>query len=119
MREKKKLYLIIGSAVALLIIAIAFFMFFSDKNKLSRDEKKWVANNLSTVQNINILNNINVFGDNGSGVFYDFVRDFQTEYRIEINPVTFLQGESPEGIKFSAGNTITKNSTVFYEDHYG
>ena len=118
MRDKKKLYTIIGSAVALLIVVIVAFLFFSDKNKLSRDEKKWVASNLNKVQNVNVLNNINVFGDNGSGVFYDFIRDFQTEYRLEINPVTFLQGETPQGIMFNAGNKVNKNSTVFYEDHY-
>jgi len=118
MKDKKKLFTIIGSAIALLIEAIAAYLFFSDENKLSRDEKKWVASNLNTVQNINIINNVNVFGDNGSGVFYDFIRDFQTEYRLEINPVTFLQGEKPTGISFNAGTSIKKGSTIFYEDHY-
>ena len=118
MKDKKKLFTIIGSAVALLIVVIIGILFFSDKNKLSRDEKKWIASNLNTVQNINILNNINVFGDNGSGVFYDFIRDFQTEYRLEINPITFLQGEDVTGLTFTAGNEVLKNSTVFYEDHY-
>ena len=118
MKDKKKLFTIIGSAIALLIVVIAGYLFFSDENKLSRDEKKWVASNLNTVQNINIINNVNVFGDNGSGVFYDFIRDFQTEYRIEVNPVTFLQGEKPTGISFNAGIEAKKGSTIFYEDHY-
>lgn len=118
MKDKKKLFTIIGSAIALLIVVIAGYLFFSDENKLSRDEKKWVASNLNTVQNINIINNVNVFGDNGSGVFYDFIRDFQTEYRIEVNPVTFLQGEKPTGISFNAGIKAKKGSTIFYEDHY-
>ena len=118
MKDKKKLFTIIGSAIALLIVVIAGYLFFSDENKLSRDEKKWIASNLNTVQNINIINNVNVFGDNGSGVFYDFIRDFQTEYRIEVNPVTFLQGEKPTGISFNAGIKAKKGSTIFYEDHY-
>lgn len=118
MKDKKKLFTIIGSAIALLIVVIAGYLFFSDENKLSRDEKKWVASNLNTVQNINIINNVNVFGDNGSGVFYDFIHDFQTEYRIEVNPVTFLQGEKPTGISFNAGIKAKKGSTIFYEDHY-
>ena len=65
-----------------------------------------------------LVNNAKIFGDNGTGVFYDFIKDFQTEYRLEINPITFQQGEKPEGIAFNAGNKVSKNDTVFYEDHY-
>ena len=118
MKDKKKLILIIVSIVAAILIAIGLISFFSDKNKLNKKEKTWIADNLTTVQNINIVNNVKVFGDNGTGVFYDFIKDFQTEYRLEINPITFQQGEKPEGIAFNAGNKISKNDTVFYEDHY-
>lgn len=118
MKDKKKLFIIIISSIAVILLVIAIFSFFNDKNKLNKKEKTWIANNLTTVQNINIVNNANVFGDNGVGVFYDFIKDFQTEYRLEINPITFMQGENPEGISFNAGNKITKNDTVFYEDHY-
>lgn len=118
MKDRKKLYIIVGVAVAILFIAILSFLFFSDKNKLTKKEKMWISDNLSTVQTINIINDINVFGDNGSGVYYDFLKDFQTEYRIEINPVTFHLGEETNGNTFTAGNKIEKNDTVFYEDHY-
>ena len=118
MKDKKKLVIIIISAVVVILTAISIFMFFSDKNKLTKSEKEWIANNLSTVQSINIVNNANVFGDNGSGVFYDFIKDFQTEYRLEINPVTFLQGDTVEGISFNSGNSTEKTDTIFYEDHY-
>jgi diguanylate cyclase (GGDEF)-like protein len=118
MKDRKKLIIAIVAAVVVLLLAFFAYSFFSDKNKLSRSEKKWIADNLNTIQNVNVINNANVFGDNGSGVFYDFIRDFQTEYRLEINPVTYLQGENPTGSSFKAGTSLTDNSTVFYEDHY-
>lgn len=118
MKDKKKLLIITISTVAVILLAISIISFFSDKNKLNKKEKTWIADNLTTVQNINIVNNANVFGNNGVGVFYDFIKDFQTEYRLEINPITFMQGEKPEGISFNAGNKVSKNDTVFYEDHY-
>lgn len=118
MKDKKKLVLIILSSIVVMLIAISAFMFFTDKNKLNKSEKTWIANNLNTVQSIHIINNAKVFGDNGSGVFYDFIKDFQTEYRLEINPITFQQGEKVDGISFNAGNKVSKNDTVFYEDHY-
>ena len=118
MKDKKKLIIAIISAIALITIIIFAYLFFTDENKLTRNEKKWIANNLNTIQNINVINDVNVFGDNGSGVFYDFIRDFQTEYRLEVNPVTYLNGENVTGNTFRMGNKINKNSTVFYEDHY-
>ena len=118
MKDKKKLIIIILSSIAVLLLAFAIFSFLNDKNKLTKKEKTWIADNLTTVQNINIVNNAKIFGDNGTGVFYDFIKDFQTEYRLEINPITFQQGEKPEGIAFNAGNKVSKNDTVFYEDHY-
>lgn len=118
MKDKKRLIIIGIIAVAVILIATALILFFTDKNKLTKKEKEWIANNLSTVQNINIINNAAIFGDNGTGVFYDFIKDFQTEYRIEINPITFQQGEKVEGISFNSGNKIGKYDKVFYEDHY-
>lgn len=118
MKDRKKLYTIIASIIAVIIIAIFAYNFISDKNKLTKKEKNWIASNMNVVQNIRIINNTNVFGDNGSGVFYDFLKDFQTEYRLEINPVTFLYGEEAYGNMFNAGNNISKTATVFYEDHY-
>lgn len=118
MKDNKKLYTIIGGIVAIIVIAIFAFNFINDKNKLNKKEKNWIASNLNTIQSINVINDANVFGDSGSGVFYDFLKDLQTEYRLTINPVTFLNGETVEGNTFNAGNTINKDSVIFYEDHY-
>ena len=118
MKDKKKIILFTIIGIAILFVAISLIMYFTDKNKLTKKEKEWIADNLTTVQSINIVNNANVFGDNGSGVFYDFIKDFQTEYRLEINPITFQQGETVEDISFTSGNKIEKDDTVFYEDHY-
>lgn len=118
MKDKKKLIIIIISSIAAILLGIAIFSFFSDENKLTKSEKTWIANNLNTVQSIYVINNANVFGDNGSGVFYDFIKDLQTEYRLEINPITFQQGDDIDGVSFNAGNKVYKSDTVFYEDHY-
>lgn len=118
MNDKKRLYTIIGIVIVVLFISVFVYRFVSDKNKLSKSEKNWINDNLSIVQNINVINNANVFGDNGTGVFFDFLKDFQSEYRLKVNPVTFLNGEQVEGISFTAGNLIDENSITFYEDHY-
>ena len=118
MKDKKKIFTIVGIIIGIIVISIFVFNFINDKNKLSKSEKNWIANNLNVVQNINIVNNVNIFGDNGTGVFYDFIKDFQTEYHLKINPITFLHGEEVSGISFNAGNTINDDALVFYEDHF-
>ena len=118
MKDKKKSIWIISGIAFLLIVGILCYKFFSDKYKLTRNEKNWISDNLSNVQNINIINNATVFGDNGTGVFYDFLKDFQTEYRLEINPITFKKGDEVNNLAFNAGNQITDDDIVFYTDHY-
>ena len=118
MKDKKRTFIIIAGIAAALFVITMVYLFISDKNKLSRSEKRWISDNLNVVQNVNVINNVNVFGDNGNGIFYDFLNDFETEYQISINPVTFLLGEEVSGNKFGAGTSITNDSTIFYEDHY-
>ena len=81
-------------------------------------ERNWINNNIGTIQNINVVNNVNVFGKNGSGVYYDFIGDFETEYGLDINPITFNEGSNPSGITFGVKRSIGENDILFYTDHY-
>lgn len=119
MKSKKK-YFIIGGIFAVLVIAlvVVLYFYFTDESKLSATEKRFLADNSATVQNINILNNVSIFGDNGSGVFYDFLEDFYSEYNIKTNPVIYNLGESASNVAFTIGNTYNENEFVFYEGHY-
>ena len=81
-------------------------------------ERNWVNESIGTIQNINVVNNVNVFGKNGSGVYYDFIKDFETEYGLDINPITFNEGSNPSGITFGIKQSIGENDILFYTDHY-
>src|SRR5699024_10825602 len=60
----------------------------------------------------------NVFGKNGSGVFYGFIEDFEEEYGLNINPITFRNGTNPSGITLGAKTSVGNNDVVFFTDHY-
>ncbi len=119
MKGKKK-FLIIGSILIVLLVALSLFLYFyfTDESKLNVTEKRFLADNSTTVQNINILNNVNIFGNNGTGVFYDFLEDFYKEYNLKMNPVIYNTGETPTSIAFTVGNTISDDEFAFYEGHY-
>lgn len=116
MKKKKSIIIIIISI--LVGIAIGLYFILNDKDKLTVSERNWVNQNIGTIQNINVINNVNVFGKNGSGVFYDFISDFETEYGLSINPITFNEGSNPSGISFGVKNIVDDNDILFYTDHY-
>lgn len=118
MKKKKSIIIIIISILVVIGIAIGLYFILNDKDKLTVSERNWVNQNIGTIQNINVINNVNVFGKNGSGVFYDFISDFETEYGLSINPITFNEGSNPPGISFGVKNIVDDNDILFYTDHY-
>ena len=117
-KSVKRILLIIPVIVFIVVATLIIMNVLKDENKLTVKEKEWINNNLSTVQNVNIINNLSVFGANGSGVFYDFINDMSKEYGLKINPVTYNNGESSVSHGFMATNSLDDNSLVIYEDNY-
>ena len=112
---KKKIKIItltLLSIVAITIITIVAINIINDQNKLTVEEKKWINQNLSTVQNINVLNNVDIFGNNGYGIFFDFINDFSKEYSLKVNPITYniLESEIENGFKLTYN--IDDNSVI-------
>ena len=117
-KSVKRILLVIPVIVFIVIATLIIMNVLKDENTLTVKEKEWINNNLSTVQNVNIINNLSVFGANGSGVFYDFINDMSKEYGLKINPVTYNNGESSVSHGFMATNSLDDNSLVIYEDNY-
>lgn len=118
MKKKKSIIIIIISILLVVGIAIGLYFILNDKDKLTVSERNWVNESIGTIQNINVVNNVNVFGKDGSGVYYDFIKNFETEYGLNINPITFNEGSNPSGITFGVKQSISENDILFYADHY-
>lgn len=118
MKNKKSVIITILVIVVIIVISLITYNVLKDENKLSQSEKKWINDNINTVQNINVLNDINIFGNTGSGVFYEFINDLELEYKLQLNPVTFNYGESTKGVTLGAKTKLNENDEVFYTDHY-
>lgn len=118
MKNKKSVIITIVIILLLVIIGLVVYRILSDENKLTASERRWINNNINTVQNINVLNDVNIFGNTGTGVFYEFLNDFKSEYGMELNPVTFNYDESASGLTLGVTRNLGENDFVFYEDHY-
>lgn len=116
--KKIKITLIIVIAV-LLIIGFFVYNYFRDENKLTYSEKEWINNKASTVINVNVLNNVNVFGNEGNGVFFDFIKDFSKEHNLSINERSFQLGdEKSNDISFDVKKVTNDKDLILYVDHY-
>ncbi len=119
MKSKKK-SILITMVIFIFVVALGLFLYFyfTNPNRLTAKEKRYLAENSSVVQNISILNNVHLFGENGTGVFFDFLDDFSKEHELKTNPVTYNLGENPKGLSFTAGTSVTDSEFVFYEEHF-
>ena len=116
--NKKVIFIIlIVVAIAAILGTITYFI-LRDDDKLSVEEKEWLAANINNVQNVHVLNNVDVYGKNGSGVFYDFIDSFEKEYGIDINIITYNSGESVDARAFKIVNNVKDNQVVFKKEHY-
>ena len=57
-KSVKRILLVIPVIVFIVIATLIIMNVLKDENKLTVKEKEWINNNLSTVQNVNIINNL-------------------------------------------------------------
>ena len=117
----KKFKLILTSFIGIIIITLVSLILvriLNDPNKLTVEENKWINNSLSTVLNVNVLNDLDVFGSSGSGVFYDFLNDLGKEYNLKINPVTYTTKDSSVSNGFISTTAPDDKFVKFYADNY-
>ena len=115
----KKIILIVLITI-LVIGAIAFgtYQILNDENKLTVEEKEWITENIDVLQTVMVPNNLDIFGKNGSGVFFDFISDLETEYNLKVNEKTYNIGEQVDAGSFKIVEDIEDNHVVFHKEHY-
>ncbi len=118
MKSKKNVIITIGVILLIVSTCLVTYNILTDSNKLTAAEKRWINNNINTVQNINVVNDVNIFGNTGTGVFYDFINDLELEYKLQLNPVTFNYGDVTSGLTLGVKTNLQNNDKIFYEDHF-
>ena len=79
--------------------AIFYLLTFSkDESSLTVLEKKWISDNINKVIDIDVYNDIPVFGYNGEGMIFDFLDYTTKENQINFEK-EFSYAETPDQIK--------------------
>lgn len=116
MKKKKNIIWIL--VVLIIIIGIVFFIFQNQETKLTTEEKKWISDNTNKIQNVHILNNTNIFGKLGKGLYYSFINNLNETYNLKVNFITMENSNEEEALTLTVGNNLPNNAMSFYEDHY-
>ena len=74
MKKKKSIIIVLG-IITILVGTLLFFVLQDNENKLTTEERQWISENETKVQNISIINNSNLFGNLGEGIFYSYIKD--------------------------------------------
>ena len=125
MKNKRKiLYLVFGVAI-LLFIGLYLITNYSEPNVLDSKDKKWISDNGGKVIDINIVNDIPVYANNGSGVIIDYLKYVTDTTGLNFNRIPYLQGSNSANlnskyrIEIVDGSTpITNNQLLIYTDPY-
>ena len=108
-----------------LLAGIIFWIvnYTKDESSFSVLEKKWITDHLNEVIDIDVYNNIPVFGYNGKGMIFDFLNYVTEENQIHFNRISYYVDEkTKEGdISFLVLNKDKKLSShdmILFEDYY-
>lgn len=118
MKNNKKVVLIIVGIVLVVGVCILLAInLLKDKNAYSVIEKRYIIDNKSNLISINVVNDSNVFGKDGAGVYYDFLDNFEKDTDLSFNIVTNSLDASPTGLSLTKGPVLPKEAKLFFTDH--
>ena len=126
MNNKKINSIITGIIIAILLLMFTLFIvlnYSKDDNSLSIREKKWLTDNVNNIIDVNIFNNVPIYGYNGSGIGFSFLDSFTNKYNIKFNKISYYDSKivNYKDVSFRIlGNNdkLTDKDILFYQDDY-
>ena len=118
--NKKTKRIIFSIISSILIVGLGIFIYyklFYDANKLNLTEQDWLNNNKNTVITFNLPSNLNIFAKDGEGVFFEFLKELEEKYEININKNVTTTSDN-NALSFVINKSIDKDDLLIFKDHY-
>ena len=123
-KKRNKLIVLVGSGIIFLVLLSIFILNYSkDDSSFSILEKKWISDNSRNIIDINVYNDVPVYGKSGTGIIFDFLEDFTTKYGVNYNKVSYyinddttLRDNAFRVLKSDV--SLSNNDILMYEDNY-
>ena len=123
MKNKKKLIIFVAIVAIVVFIALFFIYYYRESSLLTSDDKKWISENGTKVIDIEVFNDVAVYGMNGSGVVFDFLDYVQKETNLQFNEIPYLKEEGTKNNTYKieivdGSKELTSNQLFLFEDNY-
>ena len=100
MKSKKKLILLILGIALIVFFGLYIIINYTEPNILNSQDKKWISDNGGKVIDIDIINDIPIYSNNGSGVIFDFLDYVKKETNLEFNKIPYLKGGASQNSNY-------------------
>ena len=123
MKNRKKFIIFILLIAIIVFIALFFIYFYHESSLLNSNDKKWISDNGKKVIDIEVFNDVPIFGINGNGVVFDFLDYVSKETELQFNKIPYSKEEETKSnsLKFEIidGTENSDSNKIFlYEDIY-
>jgi len=127
MEKKKKNTIITLVVIALILFSgIIFFLlnYSSDDSSLTILEKKWITDYANKMVDVEVFNDVPVYGYNGNGMIFDFLDVLTDKYDIQFNKTSYYtrevteHGDSMAFLALNPDEKVQDSDILLYEDHF-
>ena len=123
MKNKKKLIFLIVGIALLVFIGLYIIINYTEPNILNSQDKKWIADNGGKVIDIDVINDIPVYSNNGSGVIFSFLDYMKNETNLEFNKIPYLKGSTSLSSKYrfelvDSSSKLSSDQLLIFNDSY-
>ena len=123
MKNKKKLIFLIVGIALIVFIGLYIIINYTEPNILNSQDKKWIADNGGKVIDIDVINDIPVYSNNGSGVIFSFLDYMKNETNLEFNKIPYLKGSTSLSSKYrfelvDSSSKLSSDQLLIFSDSY-
>ena len=123
MKNKKKLFIFIFVVAIIVFIALFFIYYYHESSLLDSKDKKWLSDNGKKIVDIEVLNDVSIFGKSGNGVIFNFLDYISKETNLNFNKIAYSKEESVKTSSYrmeiiDGSSADNSNQLLFYEDTY-
>ena len=86
-KNKKKLIILIISIALVVFIALFFIYYYRESSLLTSSDKNWISENGTEMIDIEVFNDVALYGMDGSGVVFDFLDYVTEETELQFNKI--------------------------------
>ncbi|MBQ6477574.1 MAG: GGDEF domain-containing protein [Bacilli bacterium] len=122
---KKRLIIFLPLIIAITVFVLVY-RYYNKEDKtttLTIKEKRWVEDNKDTAYDFEVINDYPLYGIDGKGVFFNFIKDFEDNIGIDFNEIPYSKITSPKNKDYririlDKDKDLSKDDLKIFDDYY-